>query len=223
MQEPGDNVINCSPEDKLTVTNAVMGATQLARWALNPDTDIQRGQDWDLDGYKTKYWGSYRNDPLIAQVYGAIGAYNISDPNAAPGITWVCDRAGTYGQGFCNSVGPLAYANNAVPRIVFCSGFFSQPAIASWIPSWLLWAEGSSDQEDTALHEMTHIQALAGGEAIIDVPDEDWFSKWYLGLGFLQKACYSYSCTVGLGQNPWGDYTPLQNAQNWAYYAKTVG
>ncbi|KAI9682254.1 MAG: hypothetical protein M1817_000308 [Caeruleum heppii] len=223
LESSGDNIVNCSPEERQVVVDAVNGATQMARWARNPVSGTERDA-WDVEPTKELLWGDFKYNDRIFQVYEAIGAYNISERPAAAGLSWVCDRDGSFDHSRCQDGAWVAYAvdRGNGPGIFLCEPFFGLASQAQWVPSWLLWSEQVTDQQATALHEMTHVLQLTGLPLIIDVPDEYWYSKYYLGWGFFNELCYTYSCAVGLAARPWGNYTPLLNANNWEIYAAIV-
>lgn len=60
-----------------------------------------------------------------------------------------------------------------------------------------------------------------GSLQTIDVPDHSWYS-YLLSATLYDRNCYRYSCCTELASNPWDGQSPIKNAQNFAYYAKSV-
>ena len=211
-------ILNCNAEDTQTLITAVQAAVLMAGTAV---------KDTRYDWLRTLYFGSgWQTDLRWRSVLLNIMGYNITDTSNPTGLHWICDRDSS--TGLCPQSGVLAYTrryddNGATPDvIVMCDMGFDQPDYNYWFPGYSYFAEQPYDKPTLMLHEMTHSRTLVGNSYTIDVPDKTWYS-WFQGLGFWTGGCYRHSCTVRLAAgNGWDGYTPLNNAQNFAWYSKYI-
>lgn len=211
------HILNCGAQDTQTVITFAQEAATMAHNAL---------RDTRYDWIRTLYFGKGWPSNLVwRNILLPIEAFNISDTSNPTGVTWICDRASE--RGMCPEKGVLAYTfryndGKTPDYVVLCDMFFGLPDYNYWFPGYTWFQEQPYDKPSLILHELTHSGSVVGPNYTIDVPDKTWYS-WFQALGIWSGGCYRHSCAARLAAGKgWDGYGPLNNAQNFAWYAKYI-
>ena len=197
----------------------------------------QRGlNDTHYDWLRNLYFGNLWRERSAQWWYmlRQLATFEVSTTSTpSNGVYFVCNRQNNVRGDVCNDDRVAASStplnSNYVTFIVICNSFWERfPSHNPWFPNKIWWGEIPEDWPTLIAHELTSAGSLVGDIKTTNVPDKSWYS-WFLSAGLSKEGlCYRFSCCIALAEKgifdggDWGGHNALENAQNWAFYLKSI-